>query len=95
MIRIRCLVNGSSKTRLFGFSYVFGVMQDSLLLPLMLISRLRSRTQKEKFDPGGELKVNPVLNKSLECILSFERLFIKAGVSFPFGGSLLLVGRKV
>jgi len=31
MIRIRCLVNGSSKTRLFGFSYVFGVMQDSLL----------------------------------------------------------------
>jgi len=67
----------------------------SLLLPLMLISRLRSRTQKEKFDPGGELKVNPVLNKSLECILSFERLFIKAGVSFPFGGSLLLVGRKV
>jgi|GEM_PF-6406557 hypothetical protein len=31
MIRIRCLVNGSSKTRLFGFSYVFGVMQDSLI----------------------------------------------------------------
>ncbi len=67
----------------------------SLLFPLMFMSRLRSRTQKEKFDPGGELKVNPVLNKSLESILSFERLFIKAGVSFPFGGSLLLVGRKV
>lgn len=33
MIRIRCLVNGSSKTRLFGFSYVFGVMQDSLFIP--------------------------------------------------------------
>jgi hypothetical protein len=32
MIRIRCLVNGSSKTRLFGFSYVFGVMQDSQLI---------------------------------------------------------------
>ena len=30
----------------------------SLLFPLMFMSRLRSRTQKDKFDPGGELKVN-------------------------------------
>ncbi|WP_207641583.1 class I SAM-dependent methyltransferase [Syntrophomonas palmitatica] len=67
----------------------------SLLFPLMLMSRLRSKSQNEPFNPIGELKVTPILNKSLECILSFERLFIKAGVSFPFGGSLLLVGRKV
>jgi len=67
----------------------------SLLFPLMLMSRFLGKIQKDKFDPSGELKVNPVLNKSFECILSFERLLIKAGVSFPFGGSLLLVGRKV
>ena len=67
----------------------------SLVFPLMLMSRLRSKTQKEKFDPIGELKINPVLNTILERVLSLETFSIKAGASFPFGGSLLLVGRKV
>jgi ubiquinone/menaquinone biosynthesis C-methylase UbiE len=66
----------------------------SLLFPLMVVSRLRSKTQKETFNPIGELKINPLLNKCLESILSFERILIKTGISFPFGGSLLLIGRK-
>lgn len=67
----------------------------SLLFPLMLLSRLRSEIKKANYDPGEELKMNPLLNKVMYNILRFERLFIKSGVSFPFGGSLLLVGRKV
>lgn len=66
----------------------------SLLFPLLFISRLRNKMQKGEPDPFGELKINPILNKSLKGVLSLERYFIKAGTSFPFGGSLLLVGRK-
>ncbi len=67
----------------------------SLVFPLMFISRLRNKIKKEKLDSNEELKINPVLNTCLKSMLSFERFLIKAGISFPFGGSLLLVGRKV
>jgi SAM-dependent methyltransferase len=85
----------STKVERAGFQVERMTSFVSLLFPLMLMSRFLSKIQQDKFDPSGELKVNPVLNKSMEYISSFERLLIKAGASFPFGGSLLLVGRKV
>ncbi|MEN6461520.1 MAG: class I SAM-dependent methyltransferase [Syntrophomonas sp.] len=84
-----------SKLERAGFKVLRMTSFISFLLPLMFISRLRNKNQKEEFDPFKELKINPILNKGLEGVLTLERSFIKAGVSFPFGGSLLLVGRKV
>jgi SAM-dependent methyltransferase len=66
---------------------------NSLLLPLMIWSRLQQKRDHD-FQPWREFEIGPALNKTLESILRFERMFIKTGVSFPAGGSLLLVGRK-
>jgi SAM-dependent methyltransferase len=66
---------------------------NSLLLPLMIWSRMQRRRDRD-FQPWRELELSPALNKTLESILKLERMVIRKGVSFPAGGSLLLVGRK-
>ena len=65
----------------------------SLLLPLMLISRLNQRSSKN-YDPTSELKISGPLNYLLERILNLERWWIKLGFSFPWGGSLLVIAYK-
>ena len=66
----------------------------SLLLPLMFLSRLAQRAPKARYDPLAELRIAPWLNRALEAVLGAERALIRAGLSFPAGGSLLLVARK-
>jgi SAM-dependent methyltransferase len=66
----------------------------SLLLPLMFLSRLAQRAPKAHYDPLAELRIAPWLNRILESALGVERALIRAGISFPAGGSLLLVARK-
>jgi hypothetical protein len=65
----------------------------SLLLPLMMVSRLARRAPAADYDPLAELKVASWLNRTLEQVLDFERLLIRAGLDFPAGGSLLVVAR--
>jgi SAM-dependent methyltransferase len=65
----------------------------TLLLPLMIVGRRRSRNARG-FDFWREFEINQPLNKAFEFILSLERVMIKAGISLPVGGSLLLIGRK-
>jgi SAM-dependent methyltransferase len=66
---------------------------NSLLLPLMIWSRMQ-RTRDQDLQPWRELEIGPALNKTLESILTLERMMIRKGISFPAGGSLLLIGRK-
>jgi SAM-dependent methyltransferase len=66
---------------------------NSLLLPLMIWSRMRQK-RDQNLNPWREFEISPALNRTLESILGFERMVIKTGVSFPAGGSLLLIGRK-
>jgi SAM-dependent methyltransferase len=66
---------------------------NSLLLPLMIWSRLQQKCDHD-FQPWREFEIGPTLNKTLESILKLEQMVIKTGASFPAGGSLLLVGRK-
>jgi SAM-dependent methyltransferase len=66
----------------------------SVLLPLMLLSRLRQRRPAPDYDPLAELRMPPWLDWPLERALDFERCFIRAGASLPAGGSLLLVARR-
>ena len=63
------------------------------LLPAMALSRLPRRLLRRPYDPVRELEPGP-LNPVFERILGAERRLIDRGVSLPFGGSLLLVGRK-
>jgi SAM-dependent methyltransferase len=64
----------------------------SSLLPAMAGSRMLDRVRK-RTDPIARLEGGP-LNRVLERVLDGERRLIERGVSLPFGGSLMLVGRK-
>lgn len=66
---------------------------NSLLLPLMICSRMQ-RKRDQDVNPWREFEISSALNRTLESILSFERMMIRKGVSFPAGGSLLLIGRR-
>ena len=66
----------------------------SLLLPLMIASRWRKRHPDLDSNEVLELEVSKPLNALLERMLDFERFTIHLGLTFPLGGSLLLVARK-
>jgi SAM-dependent methyltransferase len=66
----------------------------TLLLPLMMASRLAGRKARAEYDPLAELKISPGLNWGLEKLLGIERQLIRAGLSLPAGGSLLVVARR-
>ena len=65
-----------------------------LLLPLMLAARLRRACCNTKYDPTAEFRIPRVANASFEKLLDVETALIRAGVSFPAGGSLLMVARR-
>ena len=56
--------------------------------------RVCNKNAISDFQPWRELEISSALNKTLESILKLERLLIEKGVSFPVGGSLLLIGRR-
>ena len=82
------------KVRKAGFELVKSTSFVSLLLPLMVISRLRQRSGDKDYDSMAELKLSGAINKILEQIMRLERALIRMGLPFPAGGSLLLVARK-
>lgn len=78
-----------------GFTLIRVTSFISLLLPLMFVSRLMQRMKKEQFDPMAELRITGLANQILEITLGLERTLIRTGLSFPAGGSLLVVAGKV
>jgi len=70
----------------------------SLLLPFMLASRLRSQygTARAKKSGGSAsgLILPGRLNHIFMGICDLERALVKAGISFPAGGSLVCIAKK-
>ena len=66
----------------------------SVLLPVLAIARWRKRGPTQEFDPMAELRIAGVANTLMEKALDFEQALIQLGVSFPLGGSLLMVAGK-
>ncbi len=62
----------------------------SLLLPAMLVSRLGGM----RSGSAPEFHLQPAVNRAGSAIMTAERALIRAGLSLPFGGSLLLVARR-
>jgi hypothetical protein len=60
----------------------------------MLMARLKRRAVNKEFDPTAEFKLSAPANYLLEHVMDVERAMIRLGVSFPAGGSLLLVAEK-
>jgi SAM-dependent methyltransferase len=79
-----------------GFEILKSTSFVSTLLPAMLISRLLKRNAAEEgVDPMAELNLPEPLNALLYQVLRAELGLIKRGFSFPFGGSRLVVARKM
>jgi hypothetical protein len=83
------------KVQAAGFEVERTTSFVSVLLPLMMVSRAMHTVKKENHDPLSELKLGRYANAVLEKILQVESVGIRAGLSFPVGGSLLLIARKV
>ncbi|MCP4370155.1 MAG: class I SAM-dependent methyltransferase [Deltaproteobacteria bacterium] len=83
-----------AKVEQAGFEILRATSFVFLLLPLLYISRLMQRQPINNHDVGSELRLNPLLNVSLEKILDLERILIKLGLSFPVGGSLLVIAKR-
>lgn len=84
-----------NKVEQAGFHVERSTSFVSLLLPLMFMSRLSKRKPVENYDATRELRISGLTNAALETVLDLERMMIRAGISFPAGGSRLLIARKL
>ncbi|MDL2314433.1 class I SAM-dependent methyltransferase [Desulfovibrio sp. OttesenSCG-928-C14] len=76
-----------------GFHIVRSLSFVSILLPLMVASRL-FKCNKSKQKEEAELTIPNWLNIIFEKALTFERGLIRAGVNLPCGGSRFVVACK-
>ena len=77
-----------------GFEILKSTSFVTSLLPAMVISRLVQNKNIEKFNPANELKINPFINKIFYSLMVSELTGIKLGLSYPIGGSRLIVAKK-
>jgi SAM-dependent methyltransferase len=83
------------KAQAAGFSVERITSFVTLSLPLMAASRLADRRHNaEHYDPMNEFRIPRLANALLDASLTVDRALVRAGVSLPAGGSLLLVGRR-
>lgn len=78
-----------------GFRVRYATSFVSLLLPVMWLSRLLQRNAppaEDGMDPG--LKIHPLVNAAFGGVMAFERALLALGLTFPAGGSLLVVAEK-
>ena len=78
------------KVQAAGFRIVRSTSFVTLLLPLMLASRMATK-QSGQVKSNESLALNPMLDRVLESIMHIEHFVIRAGVSLPIGGSRLVV----
>jgi SAM-dependent methyltransferase len=87
-----------AKLEASGFDVVFCSSFVTTLFPAMAASRLVARTRarqpdvKEAF--AAEVTLPPAANRLCDWIMRIDELALRAGISLPFGGSLLVVARK-
>jgi len=77
-----------------GFGVKRATAFVSIPFPAMIAESLLNRKPKKDYNPLKTLRTSRLPGALLSGVLTFERRMIKAGVSFPFGGSLLVVAGK-
>jgi SAM-dependent methyltransferase len=84
-----------SKLRAAGFTVMFSTSFNSLLLPLMMLSRaLNQRNEVSEVDVLTELRISPMTNWVLSVVLKIEFVLLRLGLRFPVGGSRVVVAKK-
>ena len=76
----------------YGFDILLDTSFMFFILPLMMAQRLLA-TKKDTYNIAKELALPKILDKTFELLLSCERLAINKGISFPVGGSRLVVAQ--
>jgi SAM-dependent methyltransferase len=84
-----------AKLRRNGFEILFSSSYTALLLPLMVLSRLKGKESGNNDAVDREFTLNPHINKLFTAVLRAEIRMTMAGISWPAGGSRLVVGRAV
>ncbi len=77
-----------------GFEIIRTTSFVSLLFPIMAVKRLLIKSNNQKEVLYDELKLNNFVNVVFEIVMLIELFFIRFGVNFPWGGSLIVVARK-
>jgi SAM-dependent methyltransferase len=77
-----------------GFELLRSSSFVTSLLPAMMLSRMLQKQKTKDFDPVGELKINAALNKFFYGLMKLELMGIRAGMSYPIGGSRLIVAGR-
>ena len=66
-----------------------------ILLPLMFLSRLTLNRKPTLQDAGKRLALNKITNIVLDFLMRLDEFLINTSIQLPFGGSLIVVGKKV
>ena len=81
-----------------GFDVLFCSSFVTALFPAMVASRLLGRgksAQRSGEDAlTAQVTLPPIVNRVFDWIMRLDELALRAGLSLPFGGSLLAVARK-
>lgn len=78
-----------------GFKILVSTSFNSLLLPLMMLSRaLKKEDANGKVDVLAELRLSPLTNRLLSIVLNVEFFLIRLGLRFSMGGSRIVVAQK-
>lgn len=84
------------KIRSAGFEIIRTTSFVSSLMPVMLLNRLMTKNRKvSQDDMLLGLDINPLLNAIFLWFLKFDAALIRIGCNLPFGGSRLLVAKKL
>lgn len=84
-----------NKMRAAGFKVRYVTSFVSLLLPAMWLSRVLQRNAPPVADGmDSGLKIHPLVNAVFGAVMAVERGLLALGITFPAGGSLLVVAEK-
>jgi SAM-dependent methyltransferase len=84
----------AGKVHRAGFNIVKSTSFVTTLLHAMVVSRMLRKRGSNNFDPKAELSINSVLNSLFRQLLNLELAGIRLGLSYPLGGSRLMVASK-
>jgi len=77
-----------------GFSVLRSTSFVTLLLPMMLASRLGNRLAGDGCDPLREVRIGPFANLLGNLGMRFDRTLIAMGINLPAGGSRIIAARR-
>ena len=81
-----------------GFDVIYVTSFVTVLLPVMVATRMLDRIRFRSVDPTADFSARvgpaPLLNTLCDWVMRVDEAALKLGLTLPFGGSLLAVARR-